>query len=256
MRLLFIVLFAAWQVASPRLDVSTLSLGAPNRIVELDLDKLKGELRRLSWSPDATQMCVMTVDGDKPTDKSHVYVVAVTDGSITRVDGEPDWAMTYWTFKSDRYAPGLPSVEIGVEQKLETRKIGTGSAGALDRESDGLGANNINSVNNLDRAIQGDKQNVIRLSVFGSTIAEFVNTRLVPGLTFGWGPEGAAAIAFVDTDGRLYLLDSARHKRAIAGVKGAILPAWTTDGSRLAYLQKTDRKKYALITVAVSATAR
>ncbi len=34
------------------LDVSKLTIGAATMIAELDLGKLKGELRRLSWSPD------------------------------------------------------------------------------------------------------------------------------------------------------------------------------------------------------------
>lgn len=256
MQLLVPLLFLAAQIVPSSLDVTTLSLGPPERIAEIDLGKLKGELRRLSWSTDGTQISLMTAEGDQPTDKTHFYVVAVAGGAIAGADREPDWATAYWTYKSDRYAPGLPSIEIGVEQKTENVKVGTGSAGALDRESSGLGADNVNNAANVERAAQGDRAHVVRLSIFGSVIAEFINRRPLPGLTFGWGPPRAAALAFVDADGRLYLLDSARHKRAVSGVKDAILPAWTTDGSRLAYLQKSGRRKYALMAIDVGAPSR
>jgi len=38
----------------------------------------------------------------------------------------------------------------------------------------------------------------------------------------------------------------------VAGAKDAVLPAWTRDGSRLAWAQKTGRRKYALVAAAVS----
>lgn len=243
-------LLAAAQLAPQRLDVTTLSPGAPVRVTELDLGKLKGELRRLSWSADGTALSVTTVDGDKPTDKVHVYLVTVADGRVSPVDREPDWASAYWVQKSDRYAPGLPSIEIAVEQKIENSKTGTGPAGAAEREGGGVGG--LNGANDLARAVGGqERENVVRLTVFGATIAQFVNTRPLPGLTFGWGPGGSGTIAFVDPDGRLYLLD-AQHKRAIPGVKDAVLPAWSLDGTRLAYLQKSGRRKYALMTIGLT----
>ena len=38
------------------LDVSSLTIGAPVVVAELDLGKLKGEVRRLAWSPDGMQL--------------------------------------------------------------------------------------------------------------------------------------------------------------------------------------------------------
>jgi len=252
-----LILVAIGQISSSPLDVTAIAVGAPTRVADLDLGKLKGELRRLSWSPDGTKMCVQTADGDKPADKVHVYIVTVEGGGIADVDREPDWAWSYWAFKSDRYAPGLPLIEIAVEQKTENVKTGMGSAGGAERGSDPSGGGNLNGAENVQRAAEsGEHENVVRLTVFGSVIGQFVNTRPLPGLTFGWGPERAAAIAFVDSEGRLYLLDSLGHKRAISGVKDALLPAWTTDGSRLAFLQKTGRRKYALMTISLAAGAR
>jgi hypothetical protein len=70
---------------------------------------------------------------------------------------------------------------------------------------------------------------------------------------FGWGPVGSGSIAYTDREfGHLVLLDRNKHKQAVAGVKDALLPAWSTDGTRLAWVQKTARKKYALVWATVS----
>jgi hypothetical protein len=39
-------------------------------------------------------------------------------------------------------------------------------------------------------------------------------------------------------------LDQHTHKQVAPGVKNALLPAWSTDGARLAWVQKSGRRKY------------
>jgi hypothetical protein len=41
-------------------------------------------------------------------------------------------------------------------------------------------------------------------------------------------------------------MDAKGSKQEVAGSKDAILPAWSPDGSRLAWLQKDGKKKYEL----------
>jgi hypothetical protein len=80
-----------------------------------------------------------------------------------------------------------------------------------------------------------------------------VNRRPIPGLMFSWGPPGTGTIAFTDRGvGRLTLLDREKHKQTVPGVKDALLPAWSTDGTRLAWVQKGGRRKYALLWATVS----
>jgi hypothetical protein len=237
--------------ASTMLDVSSAKIGAPTVVADLDLGKLKGELRRVSWSVDDSELALRTAEGDKPADRVHFFIVGAAGGVVTAVDREPDWANEYWTFKSDRSAPGLPGVMIDVQQTLENVKIGTGSAGAaagIDR----AGGNTVMSADNIDREAQHQKQNVIRLTLYGEAISQFVNQRPAPGEQFSWGPKGTGAVAYVDADGRLFVLDRAKHKRPIAGVKDAMLPAWSADGAKLAYIQKSGRKKYTLAWVPIS----
>jgi hypothetical protein len=242
-------LIQAHDPASPSLDVSTLAVGTPTTVMELDLAKLKGDLRELAWSSDGTQFYVQTVEHKGKEDTLHHYLITASGGAIANQGAEPTWAAEYWRFKSDRYAPGLPSLVIDVKQGIENVKYGTGSAGAADRTSGGLvGQNEFgNSADNVARASQSQKQNVIRLVLLDETIGTWVDQRPTPGTTFSWGPSGSGAIAFVDEEGTVVLLDSQKHKQRIAATRDVYLPAWSTDGSRLAYLQKTGRNTYVLV---------
>jgi hypothetical protein len=236
------------------IDVSAVRVGAAAVVTQLDLGKLKGEPRQIGWSADRSQLYIQTAEGDgRSAPKLHHYVVAATGGEPKGVDAAPDWAEAFWTFKSDRSAPGLVSLMIDVEQKMETMKVGTGQAGALDREANPVGGN-LGNVETIAKGNdQNQKQQVVRFKLLGETVSEFVNARPVPGLMFGWGPARSGAIAFVEGDGgRLMLLDQQKHKQAVAGVKDALLPAWSIDGSRLAWLQRSGRKKYALMTAPIA----
>jgi len=88
--------------------------------------------------------------------------------------------------------------------------------------------------------------------LLGQAVSEFVNEQPLPGLMFGWGPAGSGTIAFTDRTGRLFLFDRNQHKAAVPRAKNAILPAWSTDGSRLAWAQKGSRKKFTLVVADVS----
>jgi hypothetical protein len=256
MILVILGMLAVAQAATPpsvAFDVSRLVIGAPVRVTELDLATLKGDLRRVSWSPDGRDMYVQTAEQDKAQERLHHYLVTVASGAVMRVDAEPTWASEYWVTKSDRTAPGMPALAIEVEQKVETMKIGTGSAGAADRTTSGLGGDNINSDANLERAAQRRKVNVVRLFLLGETVSEFLDERPLPGLMFGWGPAGSGAIAFTDREGRLTLFDAQKHKQRVPGLKEASMPAWSADGSRLAYLRHAGKKKYVVEWVSVSA---
>lgn len=237
------------------IDVTALTVGPPAAVVELDLGKLRGELRQIAWSPDGGTLYIQTAEGSSASPKLRHYTVPVTGGSVVSTERPPDWAPVFWAYKSDRAAPGIGSLLIDFEQKYETLKVGTGQSGALDREAGAAGGNggNLGNIDSISKANdQNQKQLVARLTLYGEAISEFVNETPVPGLMFSWGPEKSATIAFTDRDGRLFLLDQKKHKRAIAGAKDALLPAWSMEGSRLAWVQKSGRRKFTLMYATVS----
>jgi Tol biopolymer transport system component len=46
-------------------------------------------------------------------------------------------------------------------------------------------------------------------------------------------------------------MDQAKRRKVVATVKGASMPAWSSDGARLAFLQPAGKKKYRLMTMTV-----
>jgi hypothetical protein len=227
------------------IDASAVKVGPPATITELDLGKLKGELRQLGWSIDGTELYVQTADGNPNSEKLRHYVVAVAGGAVKPVDAPPQWAADYWTIKSDRFAPGMRSLMIELEQKQENVKVGTGSGRP--------GEMGIAAGVSVDKIAEGQKQIVWRLMLLGEAVSEFQNQAVIPGLMFSWGPPGTGTIAFTDRElGRLTLLDRDKHKQTVSGVKDALLPAWSTDGTRLAWVQKAGRRKYTLVWATVS----
>jgi hypothetical protein len=48
-------------------------------------------------------------------------------------------------------------------------------------------------------------------------------------------------------------MDSTGAKQKIEGTHGVVLPAWSADGTRLAYLEGRGRNQYALIVATVAA---
>src|SRR6266540_2530312 len=124
MPILLALTFVVAAQASPLVDASKLTLSAPATIVELDTGKLKGDLYRLAWSPDAQQMYVQTVERDRigNVKSTHHYLLMTLDGKPPKgLDAEPDWSTRYWGWKSGQAAPGLSSFKIDVEQARQRR---------------------------------------------------------------------------------------------------------------------------------------
>ena len=237
------------QTPGPAVDVSKLALGSPVTVAELDLGKLRGQLRQLAWSRDGAEFYIQTADGNPPSERLRHFLLPAAGGAPKPIDNEPEWAIDYWGFKSDRFAPGLRSLFIELEMKQEKVKVGTGSGRPGEQAGGSPGTTPVD----IEKTNEGQYQNMARLKFLGETISEFENQRAIPGLMFSWGPAGSGAIAYTDREfGHLMLFDQHKHKQTVSGVKDALLPAWSTDGTRLAWVQKAGRKKYHVICATVS----
>jgi hypothetical protein len=81
----------------------------------------------------------------------------------------------------------------------------------------------------------------------GEVVGEYVNSVIVPGQTFGWGPAGSKVIAYsAAKTGRLVVMDDQGVKQEIDGTSDALFPAWSSDGKRIAWLQRDGKKKFIL----------
>jgi hypothetical protein len=105
----------------------------------------------------------------------------------------------------------------------------------------GISAEEVGNVTQQSQNVQ-----VFTLTLNGEVVGQFVNTPAIPGLTFGWGKTGSGLVVFSRPDGRLVVMDASGKKQEISSARDARLPAFTTDGARLAWLEKTGRKKYTL----------
>jgi hypothetical protein len=235
---LIVALVAAQGLSSSALDVSSLVVSPPRLVCEIDMNQLKGNVRRLSWSPDSRNIHLQTVEtGIAP----HDYIVTVIDGVISQAFGEPEWAAGYWAMKSDLGAPGLPSLRLEVQSdNRRTRPMpftgGTANGGAYTPD-----------VKNPVDAFELE----VTLRLLGLAIGNWINDAPMAGETFGWGPSGSGAIVFVGRGDRLTLMDQRARRKVVATTKEASMPAWSSDGMHLAFLQKIGKKRYRLMTSAV-----
>ena len=127
-----------------------------------------------------------------------------------------------------------------------------GSISEAGGYSDTGGSNNGTSVGAVvNRAQQQVKVAAIILKLKGEVVGEFVGVPAVPGYTFGWAPSKPARLAYVTTTGRLAILDEQGKKREIPGTKNVSLPAWSVDGSQIAFVSMTGKNKYDICLVNV-----
>lgn len=240
---------------APAASADHLVVSAPVSVVELDMDKLKGEPARLSWSPDLKEMYLQMVERDGKGNVKSVkhYVVTLDAKSMKSVDQEPAWASKYWLWKSGQASPAAPAFRIKVDQRTETKRATAAPTGgdlAKGGTPDPTAGTTLSDM--ASAANQTQVQNVFTLKLNDQILGEWVNEAVVPGTNFGWAPAPAHLVAYARPDGGpLTFLDDAGHKREVTGTKSVSLPAFSDDGTKLAWLTRKDKKHFALTVAAV-----
>ncbi len=229
----------------------------PVEITQFDLGKMQGALvNQLAWSPDGQQIYLQTITEDRkalPKDIYHYVMAAEKGAAFKKVSAPPDWAVAYWTWKSGQSAPDDAAfkIDIATDKRIDAATaLPMGGDMARGGASTGNGAS-AESV--MAAAATSTNATVYSMRLKGEVIGEWADHRIMPGLTFGWGPPGTHLIAYAEKQtGRLVIMDSTGAKQKIEETKGVVLPAWTSDGTRLAYLESIGRNKYALIIASVT----
>src|SRR5262245_26915422 len=256
--MIWLILAAATLQNPPSVDASKVTLSIAEPIADLDLGKLKGDPARLAWSPDKTEFYVQTVerDGRGAVKSTKHYVVAAASRTAKSVEREPEWASQYWTWKSAQASPGAAAFKIVVDgPRQETvRATSAPAGGALAK---GGTANPLEGTTVADVAAavdQSQTRTIYTLRLNGESLGDWVNEPVTPGSNFGWAPAPMTMIVFAKRNGGpLVVVDAAGRRQQLDGAKLAVLPAWSSDGARIAWLERKDKKKYDLVVAEVSA---
>jgi hypothetical protein len=244
-----LLLFPSVVAAQSPVRADAVKLSPPAAIGEIDTDKMKGQPARLSWSSDGSQLYLQMLEGEfgMPPKQLHHHTLSAADGKRRSVDAEPEWASEYWTAKSGQTSPDGPPLKIELKDEVKTEKTtSTPMGGDLARGGAG-GSTGSSSGDVLSAAYNQQQIRVITTLLLGTAVGSFEGTVLIPGRTFGWGPKGSRAITYADPkSGRVMVMDDRGQKAEVPGSKDAVLPAWSPDGTRIAWLQKDGKKKYVL----------
>ena len=244
------------QTASQPPAADKLALSAPMMLVTFDTGKIKGDPRRLSWSPDRKTIYLQSSRINSGQQELHHFYVTIDDRAMKNAPGEPAWANEYWTKKSARSAPADPKLEIAIDVRQEhiqagPEVLGGAMSGAALTGQTSMTSPTINAQDVSDRNLHGQDVTVYRLTLRGEMVGKGIQGEFFPGKTFGWSPAALGAIAFTDEEGHLVLMDLAKRKQVVPNTTGALLPAWSDDGTRVAFLQKTGKKQYTVYVVEV-----
>jgi hypothetical protein len=243
------VTIPALAAAQAPMAVGSLTVAPATTVVEIDTDKQKGQPSRLAWSPDGTELYIQMMDGQfgKPGAKLSHHVIKVEHGKRQEVPAEPEWASEYWTVKSGQTSPDSGAFKIDLKTEARTEKTVSAPMGGDLARGGGAGGDggSTSTGDALAAAVNQQTVPVNTMLLQGQVVGEFVNSVIVPGLTFGWGPKGSSVIAYsANKSGRVVIMDAKGTKQELDGTKDSLLPAWSTDATRLAWLQKNGKKKY------------
>lgn len=245
----FFTAIPAFMLAQSAMNVGSLTFGPPTSIAEIDTDSIKGQPSRLAWSPDGSELYVQMMEGEfarlaEARLSHHLYKM---DGKHQVASHEPEWVSTYWTTKSHQASPDVPAfkIELKSEQRVE-KTVSSPMGGDLARGGSSPG--NPGPPPGVEAAYNRQAVPVHTMLLHGQIVGEFVNSVIVPGQTFAWGPKGSKVIAYsAYRSGQLVVMDQTGKRQEIDDTKDTLFPAWSPDGVRLAWLQKDGRKTYQLM---------
>lgn len=223
-------------------DADSVSLTPPTSITRLTGKVLRGEPSRLAWAPDGSSLYLQSRDGIGTAARTRHYQLRLGRDGLLPLDEEPDWAADYWHNKVLETAPGMPWLKIDVSVDRQRTRVAPFAGGFTSATASGSDAASSYTLA------------YVTLRYLGIEIGRWETDEPKSGVTFGWGPAGTGAVAYVDKQGHLALLDKEKRQRLVTQSSSVLLPAWSPDGSYVAFLEKHGRSTYHLMSVALVRT--
>jgi len=128
--------------------------------------------------------------------------------------------------------------------------IFTKSSASCDPTRDRRAASSENFASAVD---QTQMQQVYTLKIKGETIGAWAGEPVMPGVNFSWAPSPLRLLMFAKREGGpLVVVDESGRKQELKGARAALLPAWSSDGTRVAWLERKDKKRLELTIADVS----
>src|SRR3984893_16586178 len=237
MKIAFLLVLGAGIAATAATPI--LRLSEPVTWAELDVDKLKGRPAQLAWSDDENTLYLQVVEGaTAETVKYRHYLIEVGHAPAP-LDRQPAWAQTYWKWKSAKRFFGDPLLTIEVDT---TREL---VDDLRDRHTAYLNSER-KAPATLESKQTGNVRVRHRLMLKGHLVGDFVDEEIFPGYTFSWSPEPLRLIAFRSIDGRLTIMNAEGETDVAGNGRDVWLPSWSESGDRIAYLERSGRKKFTI----------
>jgi hypothetical protein len=236
------------QPPAPVKDIRLLKPSEARVLAEIDATMIQGDPVGLASRDDGTLYLRVTAGRNG----ARHYLIATQPAiSIGQSDGVPAWAAEYWAWKSAMVAPGNPSLRIDAERRRDRQStVNTPSGGQLAGMSSavipGEGGEGVSTGIAMAAANNSVMAGTVTLRFKGQVVGEWTDEVPAPGMRFGWAPAPMGILAYVDAEGRVFLLDGEGRKVPVPGVANALLPAWSLDGTRLWTLEKKSRTVYLL----------
>lgn len=249
---------AAAQAQPPVTDARQLRTAAPRALAKIETTRAQGTPVGLAWRSDGVLYLRVTRGKDKDGKDGvrHYQIATAPTISVGQTDGAPQWAASYWIWKSSLTAPGDPALKIDVEQRKERqRSINTpGAAGLAGINSSGYVGDGGDIGGSASEAAfaasSGQMAGIVTLRFKGEVVGEWTNEIPALGVQFGWAPAPMGMLAYADGEKRqLAILDREGHKLTVPDTSNVLLPAWSPDGSRLVFLEKKSAEIYQLMVV-------
>ena len=227
-------------------SLAHLRISKPETLLELNTRELKGVPTRLAWAPDGGHLYVRVSRFDRWANETASHaIVTLSTPEVAATTAEPPWAARYWLWKS---APSSPAVEAwrfsfdAHEEQMRTTNVPRGGDIGGFMADAGAGYDEL-----AQKAIMANqKARIETLRLNGRLIDQTINTPLIPGRRFGWAPASRELLAWADRNGRLVLVDRDGRTRESKGTKHVLLPAWSEDATRIAFIERVKSDAYVL----------